>query len=111
MTLQKGEILEFAKWCLLKKHVGRSYDWLNIEELYNIYNDERSINTDMDLWKENFLKEKQTTFFLPEVTRVEVINHEASLKYPPGRVYVNMICKDVELQYQDNFKTLKIFIK
>ena len=56
-------------------------------------------------------EEHQTTFILPKVTRVEVINHEASLKYPPGRVYTNMNCKDVELQYQDNNCTLKVFIK
>lgn len=110
MTLEKGEILEFAKWCLLKQHVGRSYDWLNIEELYNIYNDERSINTDMNLWKENYLEE-QTSFPLPGVTKVEVINHGASLTHPQGRVYTNTNCENVELQYQDNRTTLKIFIE
>lgn len=53
-------------------------------------------------------KKQQTTLPLPEVTRVEVIQHS-----PPfnGRAYVNMNAKDVELQYQDNRRTLKIFIK
>ena len=49
-----------------------------------------------------------TTYLLPKVTRVEVIQYS-----PPynGRVYVNMNCKNVELQYQDSGNTLKIFIK
>jgi hypothetical protein len=48
------------------------------------------------------------TFVLPKVTRVEVIQHS-----PPhnGRAYTNYNAKDVELQYQDNGKTLKIFLK
>jgi len=53
-------------------------------------------------------EEKSTTFVLPKVTRVEVIQHS-----PPhtGRAYVNMDCKDVEIQYQDDGRTLKIFLK
>ena len=53
-------------------------------------------------------EEHQTTFILPKVTRVEVIQHS-----PPfnGRAYVNMNTKDVEIQYQDGGSTLKIFIK
>jgi hypothetical protein len=49
-----------------------------------------------------------TTYLLPKVTRVEVIQHS-----PPynGRAYTNYNAKDVELQYQDSGKTLKIFIK
>jgi hypothetical protein len=48
------------------------------------------------------------TFVLPKVTRVEVIQHS-----PPhnGRAYTNYNAKDVELQYQDDGKTLKIFLK
>jgi hypothetical protein len=43
-----------------------------------------------------------------KVTRVEVIQHS-----PPynGRAYTNYDAKDVELQYQDDGKTLKIFLK
>ena len=43
-----------------------------------------------------------------EVRRVEVIQHS-----PPhmGRAYTNYNAKDVELQYQDDGKTLKIFLK
>jgi hypothetical protein len=50
--------------------------------------------------------EKQQSF--ADVNRVEVIQHS-----PPynGRVYTNYDAKDVELQLQDNNKTLKIFLK
>ena len=53
-------------------------------------------------------EEHQTTFLLPRVTRVEVIQHS-----PPynGRAYTNYDAKDVELQYQDDGRTLKIFLK
>ena len=43
------------------------------------------------------------------VTRLEIIDH--SNKDPKGRVYVNMDVKDIELSYQDDGRTLKIFIK
>lgn len=49
-----------------------------------------------------------TTFLLPKVTRVEVIQHSEPYN---GRAYTNYSAKDVELQYQDDGKTLKIFIK
>ena len=50
----------------------------------------------------------EATFVLPKVTRVEVIQHS-----PPynGRAFTNYNAKDVEIQYQDNGKTLKIFLK
>jgi hypothetical protein len=53
-------------------------------------------------------EEHSTTFILPKVTRVEVIQHS-----PPhnGRAYTNYNAKDVEIQYQDNGATLKIFLK
>lgn len=50
----------------------------------------------------------ETTFLLPKVTRVEVIQHSEPYN---GRAYTNYSAKDVELQYQDDGKTLKIFIK
>lgn len=49
-----------------------------------------------------------TTFLLPKVTRIEVIQHSEPYN---GRAYTNYSAKNVELQYQDNGKTLKIFIK
>jgi hypothetical protein len=53
-------------------------------------------------------EEFSTTFILPKVTRVEVIQHS-----PPYnvRAYTNYNAKDVEIQYQDDVRTLKIFIK
>jgi len=61
--------------------------------------------------QENFNKSCEltdNTFVLPKVTRVEVIQHS-----PPhnGRAYTNYNAKDVEIQYQDDGKTLKIFLK
>jgi len=42
------------------------------------------------------------------VTRVEVIQHSEPYN---GRAYTNYNAKDVEMQLQDNGKTLKIFLK
>lgn len=39
-----------------------------------------------------------------DVTRVEVIDND-------GRVYVKYNVKDIEMSFQDNCKTLKLFIK
>ena len=53
-------------------------------------------------------EDNSTTFILPKVKRVEVIQHS-----PPhnGRAYTKYDAKDVEIQYQDDGKTLKIFLK
>jgi hypothetical protein len=53
-------------------------------------------------------EEHSTKFILPKVTRVEVIQHS-----PPhdGRAYTKYDAKDVEIQYQDDGRTLKIFLK
>lgn len=50
--------------------------------------------------------EKQQSF--ESVNRVEVIQHS-----PPynGRAYTNNNAKDVELQLQDNGRTIKIFLR
>lgn len=42
-----------------------------------------------------------------KVTRVEVINHQ---DFPIGRVFSKKNCNNVELQLQDEGRTLKIFI-
>lgn len=47
--LVEKEATKFAKWCLLKRHCRRGYDWENVELLYEIYNDERKNNPDMNL--------------------------------------------------------------
>ena len=43
-----------------------------------------------------------------QVTRVEVIQHSEPYN---GRAYTNYNAKDVEIQFQDRGKTLKIFLK
>jgi hypothetical protein len=43
-----------------------------------------------------------------KVTRVEVIQHSEPYN---GRAYTNYNAKDVEIQFQDNDRTLKIFLK
>jgi hypothetical protein len=45
---------------------------------------------------------------ISNVTRLEVIDHSRTGK---GRVYTNYNCKDVEIELQDDNRTLKIFIK
>lgn len=50
--------------------------------------------------------EKQQSF--TKVNRVEVIQHSEPYN---GRAYTNYNAKDVEVQLQDNGKTLKIFLK
>lgn len=60
---------------------------------------------DKELLKEmmNFVEKDK-----PEVNRVEVIQHS-----PPhnGRAYTNYSAKEVEVQYQDGGRTLKVFCK
>lgn len=43
-----------------------------------------------------------------QVTRVEVIQHSEPYN---GRAYTNYNAKDVEMQFQDDGRTLKIFLK
>jgi len=43
-----------------------------------------------------------------EVTRVEVIQHSEPYN---GRAYTNYDAKEVEIQFQDRGKTLKIFLR
>jgi hypothetical protein len=50
--------------------------------------------------------EKQQSF--ANVNRIEVIQHSEPHN---GRVFTNYNAKDVEIQLQDNDKTLKIFLK
>ncbi len=59
-----------------------------------------------DLFEQAKEMEKQQSF--QNVNRVEVIQHS-----PPynGRAYTNYNAKDVELQLQDNGRTIKIFLR
>jgi|694.fasta_scaffold69998_11 hypothetical protein len=52
--------------------------------------------------------EKQQKLDASNVNRVEVIQHSEPIN---GRAYVNNNAKDVQIQFQDNNKTLKIFLK
>ena len=54
------------------------------------------------------IEEHGDTFVLPKITRVEVIQHSEPYN---GRAYTNYNAKDVEIQYQDDGRTLKIFLK
>lgn len=55
-------------------------------------------------WEQEEQPKQETS----KVTRVEVIQHS-----PPynGRAYTNYDAKDVEIQFQDDGRTLKIFLK
>jgi hypothetical protein len=53
----------------------------------------------------------QTDFKLIKVTRVEVIDYSKTFEQGGGRVFTKSNCKSVELSYQDDGKTIKIFIK
>jgi hypothetical protein len=56
-------------------------------------------------------EEHQTEFKLIKVTRVEVIDHSKTFEQGGGRVFAKSDCKEVELSYQDDGRTIKIFIK
>jgi NTP pyrophosphatase (non-canonical NTP hydrolase) len=58
--------------------------------------------------KEAIEMEKQKKINTSNINRVEVIQHSEPIN---GRVYVNNNAKDVEIQFQDDNKTLKIFLK
>ena len=52
--------------------------------------------------------EKQQIIDASKINRVEVIQHSEPFN---GRAYTNYRAKDVEIQFQDNNETLKIFLK
>ena len=53
----------------------------------------------------------RTEYKLVKVTRVEVIDHSKPYEQGGGRVFVKNDCKEVELSYQDDGRTVKIFVK
>jgi len=61
---------------------------------------EFTFNTDQDYY--DYLLSLPESVSIPEVTRVEVIDHN-------GRSYTNMAADKVQLSFQDEGKTLKIF--
>ena len=56
-------------------------------------------------------QDHQTDFKLIKVTRVEVLDHSKLAEQGGGRAFVKTDCVEVELSYQDDGKTLKLFIK
>lgn len=56
-------------------------------------------------------EDHQTDFKLIKVSRVEVIDHSKTFEEGGGRIFVKKDCVEVELSYQDDGKTLKLFIK
>jgi len=52
--------------------------------------------------------EKEQMLNTSKINRVEVIQHSEPYN---GRAYANNNAKDVEIQFQDNNETLKIFLK
>jgi hypothetical protein len=66
---------------------------------------EISMSVFMNMLKKAKDIEEQHNMDTSNVNRVEVI------QYINGRVYVNNNAKDVEIQFQDDNKTLKIFLK
>ena len=60
---------------------------------------------DIDQAKE---MEKEQIIDASKINRVEVIQHSEPYN---GRAYTNYRAKDVEIQFQDNGRTLKIFLK
>lgn len=54
------------------------------------------------------IKEPKILYETSEVRRVEVIQHSEPYN---GRAYTNYNAKEVEIQLQDDEKTLKIFLK
>jgi hypothetical protein len=61
--------------------------------------------------KEMFSTGIGADFKLIKVSRIEVIDHSKSAEDGGGRVFVKRDCVEVELSYQDDGKTLKLFIK
>jgi hypothetical protein len=52
--------------------------------------------------------EKEQIIDASKINRVEVIQHSEPFN---GRAYTNYRAKDVEIQFQDNNETLKVFLK
>ena len=45
-----------------------------------------------------------------EITRVEIIDRSKGIEDGGGRIYINHEVKDAWIDYQDNGRTLKVFI-
>jgi hypothetical protein len=60
-------------------------------------------------WNEEILKEiPKQTIDTSKINRVEVIQYSAPYN---GRAYTNCDAKDVEIEFQDQGRTIKIFLR
>ena len=59
-------------------------------------------------WDEEWYPRNEQKLDTSLVTRVEIIDHQTVPTV--GRAYVKTDCKNVEIQLQDDGRTLKIFI-
>jgi hypothetical protein len=84
-----------------------------VEWLFNELLGDRVLSKELIELREQALElEKQQQLDLTNITRLEVINH-ASNRYPIGRILTMYETKDftvVDAQFQDENRTLKIFI-
>ena len=76
-----------------------------ILEQHNLVNQENVIENNKEK------EDHKTDFKLVKVKRVEVIDHSKSAEEGGGRMFVKRDCIEVELSYQDDGKTLKLFVK
>jgi hypothetical protein len=84
-------------------------EWLE-ENMDNLLMDEYKFNSKEanNLYLQAKEMEKQQQNDTSKVRRVEVIQHSEPYN---GRAYTNYNAKDVEIQLQDDNKTLKVFLK
>lgn len=94
----------------------KEYANLSLQNLSGREDIEEIFNAGIDAGIEEFLeqlqsssdKQKELQTDMSKVSRVEVIQHSKPYN---GRAYSNYNAKDVEIQLQDEGKTLKIFLK
>ena len=90
-----------------KEETIEEYYLSSIKNVLLFNNDAQAIRL-LEIYHDRKCWTEETIFNTEKVSRVEVIQHS-----PPhnGRAYTNYNAKDVEIQLQDNKKTLKIFLK
>jgi hypothetical protein len=79
-----------------------------VEFLFNAVYRDMSYPELLGLIAQAKIREEQQQNDTSKVNRVEVIQHSEPYN---GRAYTNYNAKDVEIQLQDDNKTLKIFLK
>jgi hypothetical protein len=82
-------------------------EWL-VEEFKEKLTGNNLPNWVLDVIQQAKEMEKEQIIDASKINRVEVIQHSEPFN---GRAYTNYRAKDVEIQFQDNNETLKIFLK